>query len=254
MSVYRDQRKRNFYLKEELYMRKALLAVVVFVFAVGFMRGANAQTAPQYVPDSVALYKDGKEVTQDGSFSGGYYNINFGATVTFELMAFPDSVTGQFLELDATVIEGDSFSIKFTPVVDGTTEAISWNMTQADAVSNTKIDPKVRAQKIATLSVSGVDYPNRKDSDHADIHVYCEYSFKRPDGSDSGMLTRKSNVIAIKAVSGGSGGGGCNSLGLGFLFFALTGTFLITKKGLLKRESKYDDGSSGESFAHKWVP
>jgi hypothetical protein len=203
--------------------------MMVFVFVAGFRDDAYAKTAPQYVPDSIALYKDGKSVTQDGSVSGGSYNIPFGKTVTFDLMAFPDSVTGSFLELDDTVIDGDSFAIKFTPVAEGTSESISWSMTQEDEISNAKLNPTVRAQKIATLSVSGVDYPNKKDSDRADIYIYCEYSFKRPNGADSGIISKKSNPIAIKIVSGGGGGGGCNGLAAGPLLCTL-GALLVFRK------------------------
>ena len=118
--------------------------------------------------------------------------------------------------LDETVISGDSFVIRFTPVVEGISNSVSYSITQDEIISNSKIDPRLGAQKVATLSVSGVNYSNRKDDDYADITVYCEYSFKRPDGTDSGNITLKSNVIRIRQSSGGGGGGGCDA-GFGVL-------------------------------------
>jgi hypothetical protein len=211
-------------------VKKGFLAAVFFVFVAGFGSASYARTAPQYVPDSVALYRDGKLVAEGGSLQGGYYEIQFGKTVQFDVMAFPDSVTGAFLELDGTVIGGDSFSIKFTPIVGETSEAISWSMTQEDVIANSKLDSKVHAQKIATLSITGLDYPNRKDSDYAKVYIYCEYSFKRPNGADSGIISKTSNTVAIKAVpGGGGGGGGCDASGMGFWLFTLAGAFLIRR-------------------------
>jgi hypothetical protein len=220
-------------------VKKKLAAILFLVFAAGLASASYAKTAPQYVPSAVALYKNGALVTEDGSYSGGgYYSIPFGSTVQFDIMAFPDSVTESFQELDETVISGDSFSIKFTPIVDGTSEGVSWSMTQEDTISNAKIDPKVRAQKIATLSITGVDYPNRKDSDHANIYINCEYSFKRPSGVESGITSKKSNVIAIKAVprgGGGGGGGGCDSLGIGASLFVVLGGAFLLRRGQIRR-------------------